>query len=104
MSRGLVAFDESSLAGALAAAAGERHDTDGDGIPDVDALKQGLDPNGSSGPGTSLQDPSFGCASTRGDGGTGTMLMALVVLLRLAAAQMCRRRGQERSTNDGKER
>ena len=102
VSRGLVPFDEGSLAGALAAAAGERHDTDGDGILDVDALKQGLDPNGSSTPGTGLEDPSFGCASTRGGGGTSTMLMALVVLLRLAAAQMCRRRGLERSTNDRK--
>ena len=95
VSRGLAPFDEGSLAGALAAAAGERHDTDGDGILDIDALKQGLDPNGSSTPATALGDPTFGCASTRGGGGTSTLLLALVVVMRLAAARMCRRRGLE---------
>ena len=50
VSRGLVPFDESSLATALAAAAGEQHDSNGDGISDIDALKQGLDPNGSPSP------------------------------------------------------
>ncbi len=102
VSRGLAPFDEGSLAGSLAAAAGERHDTDGDGILDVDALKQGLDPNGSSTPATGLADPTFGCALTRGGGGTNTLLLALVVLLRLAAAQMSRRRALEPSTDDGK--
>ena len=64
LSRGLAPFDEGSLAGALAAAGGERHDTDGDGILDVDALKQGLDPNGTSSAPADLEDPSFGCSST----------------------------------------
>lgn len=100
VSRGLAPFDESSLAGSLAAAAGERHDTDGDGILDVDALKQGLDPNGSPSPATGLGDPTFGCSSTRG-GGESTVLLALVVALRLAAAEMCRRRGLKASTKDG---
>jgi len=102
LSRGLAPFDENSLAGALGAAAGERHDTDGDGILDVDALKQGLDPNGSSTPATALEEPTFGCASTRGGGATSTLLMALVVVLRLAAAQMCRKRGLQHSTNESK--
>jgi hypothetical protein len=102
VSRGLVPFDEGSLAGALAAAAGERHDTDGDGILDVDALKQGLDPNGSSTLATALEDPTFGCASTRGGGGVTTVLLALVVLLRLAAAKMSRRRALELSKDDRK--
>jgi len=101
LSRGLAPFDENSLAGALGAAAGERHDTDGDGILDVDALKQGLDPNGSSKSATALEDPTFGCASTRGGGGTSTVLLALVVVLRLASAQLSRRRGLERSSSDG---
>ncbi|RPH70375.1 MAG: hypothetical protein EHM78_11680 [Myxococcaceae bacterium] len=96
LSRGLAPFDEGSLAGALAAAGGERHDTDGDGILDVDALKQELDPNGSSAPTTGLEDPTFGCASTRGGEPTTTLLLALVVLLRLAAGHLSRRRGLER--------
>jgi len=93
VSRGLVPFDENSLAGALAAAAGERHDTDGDGILDIDALKQGLDPNGSSSPTAALEDPTFGCSTARSGGATNTALLVLVVLLRLAAAQLSRRRG-----------
>lgn len=102
VSRGLAPFDEGSLAGALAAAAGEHHDTDGDGILDVDALKQGLDPNGGSTPATTLEDPTFGCASTRGGDMTSTLLLALVVLIRLAAAKLCRLRGLASSTGEGK--
>jgi hypothetical protein len=97
LSRGLAPFDEGSLAGALAAAAGERHDTDGDGVLDVDALKQGFDPNGSSTSPAGLEDPSFGCSSTGRGGAASTVLLALVVALRLAAAGMSRRRGEEHS-------
>lgn len=84
VSRGLAPFDESSLAGSLAAAQGEHHDTDGDGISDIDALKQGLDPNGSPSGAPQIEDPSFGCKAT-GDTG-GTALLLLVVGLRLALA------------------
>lgn len=94
VSRGLAPFDESSLAGALAAAEGEHHDTDGDGISDVDALKQGLDPNGSSSSAPRVEDPSFGCSATGGGAGN-TVVLALVVALRLAAAHFCRLRGLE---------
>ena len=97
LSRGLAPFDEGSLAGALAAAGGERHDTDGDGILDVDALKQGLDPNGTSSAPADLEDPSFGCSSTGRGGAESTVLLALVVALRLASARMWRRRGEEHS-------
>ena len=92
VSRGLAPFDENSLSGALAAAAGERHDTDGDGILDVDALKQGLDPNGTSSHGPAIEDPTFGCSTARGGGGSTFFLMA-AVLLRLAAAHVARWRG-----------
>ena len=92
VSRGLAPFDENSLSGALAAAAGERHDTDGDGILDVDALKQGLDPNGTSSHGPSIEDPTFGCSATGGDPGS-TLLLVAVVALRLAAAHVSRWRG-----------
>ncbi len=95
VSRGLAPFDQRSLAGSLAAAQGERHDTDGDGILDVDALKQGLDPNGSVTHAPGLEDPSFGCSSSGASGATSTLLLALVVALRLAAAHVCRWRGLE---------
>jgi len=100
VSRGLAPFDESSLAGALAAAAGERHDTDGDGILDVDALRQGLDPNGTSSHGPALEDPTFGCSTTGAGGATSTGLLVLVVLLRLAAAHVSRWRGAALGTQD----
>ena len=96
VSRGLAPFDESSLAGSLAAAQGEHHDTDGDGISDIDALQRGLDPNGSPSGAPLVEDPSFGCSATGGGAGN-TLLFALVVGLRLAAAHLCRRRGLARS-------
>ena len=104
VSRGLTPFDENSLAGALAAAAGERHDTDGDGILDVDALKQGLDPNGASSHGPALEDPTFGCSTTGAGGATSTGLLVLVAILRLAAAHVSRWRGAALGTTDGPKR
>jgi len=92
VSRGLAPFDESSLAGSLAAARGERHDTDGDGVLDIAALQQGLDPNGAPSSGSQLDDPTFGCSATGGGAGN-TLLLALVVALRLAASHFCRMRG-----------
>ncbi|HET6984586.1 MAG TPA: hypothetical protein VFI53_20750 [Myxococcaceae bacterium] len=81
VSRGLVPFDESSLATALAAAAGEQHDSNGDGISDIDALKQGLDPNGSPSPGVLLEDPQFGCDAGGKNGGAWVVLVAIAWLL-----------------------
>jgi hypothetical protein len=98
VSRGLAPFDESSLAGSLAAAAGEHHDSDGDGITDIDALKQGLDPNGSSSThAATLEDPSFGCSATGSSGATSTLLLVLPVVLRLLAAALRSRRSRNRS-------
>ena len=99
VSRGLVPFDENSLSGALAAAAGERHDTDGDGILDVDALKQGLDPNGTSSHGPAIGDPTFGCSTTGGGAGS-TLWLVAAVCLRLAAAHVSRWRGAAPGAGD----
>ena len=92
VSRGLAPFDESSLAGALAAAAGEHHDSDGDGISDIDALRQGLDPNGSSSHAPLVEDPRFGCNASGGSGGSVWGLL-LAVSLRVAESRVrcCRR-------------
>ena len=91
MSRGLAPFDESSLAGALAAATGEHHDSDGDGVSDIDALRRGLDPNGSSSQAPRVEDPQFGCnASGRGGGSVWGLILA--VGLRVAASRLARRR------------
>ena len=90
VSRGLAPFDESSLAGSLAAAAGERHDTDGDGVLDIDALQRGLDPNGSSAQAPRVEDPQFGCEAGSRSG--GSLWPALAALgLRMGGAWLGRR-------------
>ncbi len=57
-SRGLVPFDDASLRNALLADIAERHSSSG-GLTDIDALKAGMDPNGTEG---SLV-PAYGCSS-----------------------------------------
>lgn len=59
-SRGLRAGDTASLRSALAAATAERHDSDGDGVPDVEQLKAGRDPNPSV---SNVAPPEFGCGA-----------------------------------------
>jgi hypothetical protein len=93
VSRGLVPFDESSLAGALAAAEGEHHDSDGDGISDIDALRRGLDPNGSSSRAPRVEDPQFGCEASGRAGGAWAVLVAIAWLL--LPTQAGRRRRSE---------
>jgi hypothetical protein len=58
-SRGLVGLDDASLRNALTAAQSERHDSNNDGITDIDALRQGLDPSGNQG---ASSPPSYGCS------------------------------------------
>jgi len=74
-SRGLVPFDESSLHDALLAAAGERHSSSGSGLTDIDALKAGLDPNGTAAEGVTDLTPAYGCSS----GGAASLLPVLAL-------------------------
>lgn len=60
-SRGLRAGDAASLRTALAAASGERHDSNGDGVADVDELKAGRDPSGVAA--DAQRPPEFGCGA-----------------------------------------
>jgi uncharacterized protein (TIGR03382 family) len=78
-SRGLQPFDEDSLRNALLAAAGERHSSSGNGVTDIDALKAGLDPNGSAGVDGGDLTPAFGCSSA--GAADPLMLFALVAWL-----------------------
>lgn len=57
-SRGLVPYDEASLRAALQAAAAERHDSNGNGIDDIDELTRGTDPNAGATAG-----PAYGCGA-----------------------------------------
>ena len=84
--RGLVPTDLASLDTALDALAAENHDSNGNGISDIDELKAGNDPN-ATGTGGSTVTPQYGCSGARSApdsaGGTAALLMAL--LLGLAA-------------------
>jgi hypothetical protein len=85
--RGLVAFDEGSLHSALDRMAADKVDSDGDGETDVDALKEGKDPNGS---GAQLAGPEYGCGVARVED-------AWMVLVGLVVA-FSRRRGRRPGT------
>jgi len=92
-SRGLSAYDDASLETALQAAQGERHDSDGDGITDVDALAQGLDPNGeNAGPAA-----SYGCAVSPAQGASGGLDSQAWVWLGLLAFVFWRSRVRGRA-------
>jgi MYXO-CTERM domain-containing protein len=82
-SRGLVPYDENSLRNALAAASAEQHVSNGDGISDTQALREGLDPNAGSGGAPTqspLPPPDYGCgaqvASGQGGSASGPFLVA----------------------------
>ena len=77
--RGLVAGNLSSLDTALAALEAEHTDSDHDGVPDIEELKAGTDPNVAGG---SLETPTYGCFNVTGRGpGTGSTLAALLALV-----------------------
>lgn len=81
-SRGLRPFDQASLRNALAAAAGERHSSNGGGVTDIDALEAGEDPNGAAGRELA---PAFGCSSSSSANPLGFLA---------AVAWVCARRRQ----------
>lgn len=78
-SRGLVAYDERSLATALKAISAENKDSDEDGTPDVQELKEGLNPNLATG--EDFPPPEYGCAvrSSR-DSRSGAFALVLIGL------------------------
>ena len=88
--RGLRLEDLPSLDTALDALAAENHDSNGNGINDIDELKAGNDPNASSG---SAVVPTYGClgsvARQHPGGGAG---WAALIALALAGVRLRRRR------------
>ena len=84
-SRGLVARNIASLDTALDALAAERTDSDHDGVPDIDELKAGSDPN--AGGGGSVAPPTYGCFDVTGQPSSPLALVALAVGLLLLRAR-----------------
>jgi hypothetical protein len=101
-SRGLMAYDEASLATALAAMERDRVDSDGDGVVDVDAVRMGQDPNPS---GLCDQEddtiPRYGCIGRLAAGppsnGPAAWLLAAALILGAKGARFFRNRGGGRS-------
>jgi len=93
--RGLLAYDEQSLVNALMALEGEGTDSDGDGVGDIEELRQGADPNLVEG-GEALIVPEYGCsAGPRGGRGPGAgssagAVLALAALARRLASNSAR--------------
>jgi len=89
LARGLVAYDEASLTTALDALAAEGHDSNGNGVTDIDELTAGNDP--SAGAGNAVV-PEYGCIGSvagvrrggrAGRAGGSAALAALGLLLGL---------------------
>ncbi len=83
--RGLVAQNIASLDTALDALAAEKTDSDHDGVPDIDELKAGTDPNVAGGNAAPL---SYGCFDVSGQ--PGSPLALLPVALALLALRLRR--------------
>jgi len=82
LSRGLRAFDESSLQNALLAAAGEKHSSNGQGVSDIEALKAGLNPNAPTGGTAGDLAPAYGCSSSRPANVLPVLGVAILLCLR----------------------
>ena len=92
--RGLQAYDTASLGAALARMESDRVDSDRDGTIDVDAVRQGKDPNPPTCQGgDESSGPTYGCVGrVAPDGSTPSGLPLLVVTASLATAAWRRRR------------
>lgn len=93
--RGLVPEDLSSLATALERMKADGVDSNGNGVPDVDELKAGADPNAGA-PGAG-DPPQYGCSAAAPAGpiarGAAALLFFIMILQGLRARRSCKRRG-----------
>ena len=91
-SRGLQAGDDTSLLTALRAAEGEKHDSNGDGKPDTEALRAGEDPNLPSTSEEPQEPRSYGCGAQVSPQSLGADASYLAVLAVAVVGLVCRRR------------
>jgi hypothetical protein len=92
-SRGLVAGNLGSLEGAVQALDGENSDVDGDGVEDIQELRDGTNPN----PIGDVDPPEYGCLGSIAPAGSG-FAGALVALAGVAFVGLRRRRMSSRES------
>jgi len=97
--RGLVKFDVPSLEAALAKMTSDKVDSNGDGVLDVEELRQGKDPNPAAGTaGAGAEEPvTYGCVGRVAPHGESDGRGGLAALGLLAVAVLARRRRGARS-------
>jgi hypothetical protein len=96
-SRGAQAYDAQALERALDALAAERKDSDGDGVPDIDELRDGDDPN--SGVGGPAVTPEYGCAVDGKLGRSGASDAPLAIIAAILVALAARRARRKASAH-----
>jgi hypothetical protein len=90
MARGLQSGGRASVSASLSALDHDRTDSDGDGIADVDELRNGTDPNSPEPASVAGRlDPAYGCGGGQRDGRRGT---GPVSVMMAACAGWTRRR------------
>jgi hypothetical protein len=97
MARGLRAEDPAALAAALDQLAADHTDSDGDGVPDIQELVAGTNPNGPGGVGsTRAPQPAYGCGATLAPAGpsrgAGVAFSALLLAALVGTALRRRRK------------
>jgi hypothetical protein len=102
LARGMVAYDEAALSSALMRLQQDHVDSDGDGVPDIDELRAGTDPNAPPGGGgeSSLIVPQYGCQlafGARADAPLAAIVCTIICGVACALTTYRRRQSREKS-------